>query len=215
MTALSDLRSRATPMATAWLRQLLARTARLTAKLIALALAIAAGAVSSWYAVNSGLPFNTEVSGPWVHWTHAGDAAAEPYTRARFASVGTLLVNAERVVRLEARVDDDGRRLHSSCTYRIDSAPLAAAWWTLSVFDAEGRLIANGAQRYGFNRATVARDPAGHFSIVLSRDASPGNWLPTGSAGRMTILLDLLESGADERSETDAAPLPSIRRVAC
>lgn len=216
MTTAADLTSRVLPA----LRTQLARLAQLIGEfaglLILLVLAMASGIVSSWYAINTGLPFNTETAGPWVTWSYAGDAASEPYTRARFKAAATLLIHAERVVRLEARVDDDGNRLHSSCTYHIDSAPLAAQWWTISVFDSNGKLIANAAQRYGFNKTTVARDPAGHFRVVLARNARPGNWLPTGSAGRMTVILEMLQ--ADEMTgggRPSAVAPPSIVKVSC
>ena len=119
-------------------------------------------------------------------------------------------------MRFEARVDDLGRRLHSSCTYQIDSLPLPAQWWTLGVFDSDGRLIPNAAERHGFNSATVARDGAGRFRIVLSRDASPGNWVPTRAAGRMVVLLEVHEP--DTNTDTDegsALQPPTITRVAC
>ena len=181
------------------------------------ALILAVGISSAWYAVHSGLPFNTYQVGPWVVWTHVGSLDSDPYSQARFAQMGALTTGSDRVVRFEARVDSDGRRLHSACTYELNSPPLDASYWTLGVFDTAGRLIPNDAERYGFSIASVARDARGAFRIVLARDAQPGNWVPTGTAGRMVIILQAVEGddgGVDGSGVTGITP-PTIRRTAC
>jgi len=198
------------------IRKALAFTANVSGLAVFAVLACLIGIGSSWYVVMRGMPFNAEAVGPWVVWTTTGATEGEPYSRARFNLVSSLSIGADRVRRFEARFDNEGRRLHSSCTYQLDGAPLGAEWWTLAVFDDGGRLIANEAQRYGFNTTTVARDGNGHFRITLSRDAKPGNWLPTGNAGRMVLILEL--HGLDDRSDDpDAAPStpPVIQRTAC
>lgn len=177
--------------------------------------AVATGLFTSWYAINQGLAFNTERAGPWVLWTYAAAADYEPYTRARFVSLGSLTLSADRVLRYEARVDNEGRRLHSSCVYAIEGGPLNTSWWTLGVFDGEGRLIPNPAERYGFNRTTVARNARGRFRITLARDAQPGNWIPTASAGRMVLILEALEPDLAPDETTISIVPPTIRRVSC
>jgi hypothetical protein len=185
--------------------------------LVFAALVLTAGIGSAWYAVHSGLPFNTYRSGPWVVWTHVGSLDHDPYSQARFAQMGALTAGSDRVVRFEARTDSDGRRLHSACTYELNSPPLNANYWTLGVFDTYGQLIPNAAERYGFSMASVARDPRGAFKITLARDAQPGNWLPTGTAGRMVLIFQAVESddgGVDTTGVTRIVP-PTIRRTAC
>lgn len=185
--------------------------------LVFLALVLTAGIGSAWYAIHTGLPFNTYRTGPWVLWTHVGSLDHDPYSQARFAQMGTLTMGSDRVVRFEARTDSDGRRLHSACTYELNSPPLNAGYWTLGLFDTDGRLIPNDAERYGFSAASIARDASGAFRIVLSRDAQPGNWLPTGTAGRMVLILQAVEGddgGVSTDSVTGVVP-PTIRRTAC
>lgn len=182
------------------------------------AVAIAIGMVSSWFAIQRGLPFNTEKVGPWLAWHYAGNAAEEPYTRARFASSGGLPLSGDRITRLEARFDDDGRRLHSSCVYEMTGQMIDARWWTIGVFDSGGNLIPNAAQRYGLNNATTTLNPDGRFTIVLARDARSGNWLPTGAAGRLIVVLEVQEPSIDAAEEgailRQVQP-PQIRRVSC
>ncbi|MEL6298942.1 MAG: DUF1214 domain-containing protein [Pseudomonadota bacterium] len=197
------------------LRGIVQATANFAGLIIFATLAVLFGISSSWYVVQRGLPFNSEKQGAWVVWTAAGDTTGEPYSRARFNLVSSLAISAERIQRFEARFDNEGRRLHSSCTYVLDGTPIDAQWWTLAVFDDRGRLIRNPAQRYGFNMTTVARDGLGRFQITLSRDAKPGNWLPTGTAGRMVLILEV--QGAVAGASDGAAPVapPQIRRTDC
>lgn len=199
-------------------RRLISLSGSVLARTALLGFAIVIGMLSSWFAVHRGLPFNTEKSGAWVVWRYAGQATSEPYTRARFAMSGGLPISGDRIIRLEARFDDSGRRLHSSCVYEISGTSFEAQWWSLAVFDASGRLIPNAAQRYGLNSATAAIGADGTFRIRLSRDAHSGNWLPTGAAGRMVVILEVQEpeaAGADgERDLGDLSP-PSIKRISC
>jgi len=175
------------------------------------------GLGTSWYMIDVGTPLTTERQGPWVSWTSAGRADADPYTRAHFARLGTLQLTAEITLTYLAYTDDEGRRLHSSCDYAVEGSEPGTSWWSLTVFDDGGALIANPAQRYAFTSQSIGLRPDGTYLVTLARDARPGNWLPTGGAGRLALVfttLDptapLLTSAADERR-----PLPHIRRVQC
>ena len=63
----------------------------------------------------------------------------------------------------------------------VDVSALDAEWWSVAVFDDRGGLIRNSANRFAFNSSTVLRDSDGGARIVVSREARPGNWLPTAS----------------------------------
>jgi hypothetical protein len=117
-----------------------------------------------------------------------------------------------------ARTDDEGTRLHSSCEYIVEGREFAATWWSLSVFDDRGRLIPNPAQRYGWTSDTIALAPDGTFLVTLARDARPGNWVPTGGAGRIAILLSVLEPKGgvvDASGAPKPHRLPKIQKVQC
>ena len=53
------------------------------------------GLGTSWYMIDVGTRLTTEKHGPWVGWTSAGRADADPYTRAHFARLGTLQLTTE------------------------------------------------------------------------------------------------------------------------
>ncbi len=179
-------------------------------------IAVGGGTASSWYAVESGMPFNTERQGPWLRWTGAARPDADPYSRTHFARRDQLLFNASLFNRYESRTDDRGRRLHSSCDYLVEGRNIAVPWWSLAVFDSEGRLIQNAARRYSFNKNTVAYSPDGSFAVRLAREARPYNWLPTTRAGQIVVVFEAQKSsGATDVLERTNIKLPTIKRISC
>ena len=108
------------------------------------------GLGTSWYMIDVGTRLTTEKHGPWVGWTSAGRADADPYTRAHFARLGTLQLTTEIALTFVALTDSDGNRLHSSCDYAVEGREPGNHWWSLTVFNDRGDLIANAAQRYTY-----------------------------------------------------------------
>lgn len=184
----------------------------------AVTIALAAGVLSSRYMINNGSSLTTDTVGPWSHWRMAGRSGADPYTRAHTARVGTLQIASDTGGVYEASTDTQGAYLHSSCDYIIEGPSTQGQWWSLSVFDSHGRVIANDAQRYAFTADTVASNPDGSYIISLGRDARPGNWLPTGGAGRLVIVFTVLDpaTGLSDAQRAERIKLvPDIRREGC
>lgn len=181
-------------------------------------LSIVVGLGSSWYLTRYPSPITARAYGPWIEWRSAGTLDADPYTRARLARTGELSLSSAVVRRFEARADSAGQNLFSGCDYAIEGAALPGRWWSIALYDAGGGLVANPADRYGFTSDQVALQPGGGFIIALSRDAQAGNWLPTGSAGRLVVVLTLtgLMPVSTLSNTPEADPeLPQIRRVTC
>lgn len=176
------------------------------------------GIGSHWYMVQAGSIFSVTHIGPWESWENAARHNSDPYTRAHFARLGALPLSADISRTYVARHDDDGSQLYSSCDYSIAGHDFAARWWSITVFDGDGALIQNPAGRYAFSRETVAITPEGGFVVSLARDARPGNWLPTGGAGSLSVML-VLQSGnvsiAESRRLRDEETLPKIVKVKC
>jgi hypothetical protein len=175
------------------------------------------GLGSSWYMVERGSALSTITAGPWVSWFAAGRSDADPYTRAHAARLGILPLSTEISQTFIARVDSDGRTLHSSCDYTVDGREIPGTWWSMTVFDADGRLIPNALGRYEFTSDTMAIKPDGAFAATLSRDASPGNWLPVGGAGRLAIAFTVVDLGtrAVTLEGEIEKQLPTISRKGC
>lgn len=182
--------------------------------------AVVGGIASAWLMIDRGSPLSVRQIGPWSIWATAGRTDADPYARAHVLRSGVLPMSPTLALTYIARTDNDGRKLHSACEYAVEGRGPQAAWWSLAVFDDEGKVIRNAAERYAFNSSTVMRSPGGTFLISLARDARPGNWLPTSGGGRIVVVLTVQHpskgdlAAADSR-DIEAAALPSIRRVAC
>ncbi len=204
-----------------FLHQLKKRIAALVGALgdaaLFLGIVLIGGLGSSWYMVQAGSGLTTARSGPWVSWTSAARADADPYTRAHFSRDGTLPLTSEIAATYLTRVDSAGNKLQPTCEYALDGVDLAAPWWSLTVFDDQGRLIENPLRRYGYTSGTVALRANGSFTITLARDVRPGNWVPTGGTRRLALLLTVLEppTSVEGWTANEELKLPSIRRVSC
>ncbi len=197
-------------------RSLLTASARVIEAAIVATIILVGGLGSSWYMVEAGSRLTTAKLGPWTTWIAAARPDADPYTRAHFVNAGTLPVSSQIQRTLVARTDQNGERLHSSCEYAVEGALPKIEWWSLAVFDERGRLIPNEADRYAFTGQTVALAHAGNFAVTLAREARPGNWLPTGGAGRLSLVLNIVENRTpDSATKLDAALMPTIRKVKC
>ena len=186
--------------------------------IIFVVMAVLGGLGSAWYMVEHGSRLTTRQFGPWMIWTQSGKADADPYTRAHFARTGSLPAAASTERYYVAETDSEGRKLSSTCEYQIEGRGPNAQWWSLAVFDSRGLLIRNPADRYAFNTSTIIRGSGGTYAIALARDARPGNWLPTGGGGRLTVILSAYQLRINEQLADETAEgreLPSIRRVQC
>ncbi len=175
------------------------------------------GLGSSWYMVERGSPLTTVTVGPWVAWLSAGRSDADPYTRAHEARLGILPLSTENSQSFIARFDSDGRTLHSSCDYAIEGREIPNFWWSLTVFDADGRLIPNVLGRSTFTSDTMAINPDGSYLVTLARDAHPGNWLPVGGAGRLALAFTVLDLGTRAVAQEGEVErmVPTIIRKGC
>lgn len=181
-----------------------------------LGIVLIGGLGSSWYFVEAGTRLTTRTIGPWTAWPAAAKIDADPYTRAHFARAGSLPLGSDAARTFVARTDSAGNRLHSSCEYSVDGRDLPANWWSIAVFDDRGRMISNPAQRYAFTSETIALEPDGSFKVALARDARPGNWLPTGGAGRLALVLTVLDPKSAGAAHTNpAAIMPKVTQVQC
>jgi hypothetical protein len=199
-------------------RDVAALLTRMIGTALAVALVISTGLWSSRAMINRGYAISTDSYGSWRHWRVEGRRDADPYTRAHLSGSGMLRISSDSAGVFDATVDNLGARLHSSCDYVIEGANMGSLWWSLTVFNSSGDLIANDANRYTFTSETTALNPDGSFIITLGRDARPGNWLPTGHAGRLVLNFTILDPSTglsnDARTERNKL-LPAIRREGC
>lgn len=184
--------------------------------LYALAIAAALGLSSAHWMTKGDYPFGSVRVGAWTVWPRAGSRDADPYTRAVNARTGTIPLGVGEGLVLRATADDSGRPLDPRCVYRIGATTPQARFWTLTLYDEDGRPVETPLGRSGFGSAEILRDAGGGFAIVMSREAAAGNWLMMPQSGAVSLLLRLYDSPASVGSAAlDARVLPRIERGEC
>ncbi|HET9105127.1 MAG TPA: DUF1254 domain-containing protein [Solirubrobacteraceae bacterium] len=108
--------------------------------------------------------------------------------RAGVASIGLGANTRAEAVYPTALTDSSGQLLDGRRSYRLvfaaGQAPPAHAFWSLTMYDAAGYLVANPIHRYalGSSHPPLLREPNGSIVVVMqrARPADPrANWLPT------------------------------------
>lgn len=184
----------------------------LLAILLTLAFAAAGGLGATWLAVTRGLALGGVTSGAWTAQPKTGTAEIDPYARAFIARTGALPLGSGDGVPFVARHDDDGKPLDGRCDVTIAGVTPLARYWTLTLYDPDGRLVANVVGRHGFTSQEIVRRGDGSFEIVAAPRARAGNWLPTGGVERYVLVLRLYDTpvGIATRAGRET-PMPSVR----
>ena len=184
--------------------------------LFCFAVAAAFGLGLTQYALTRGTAFGAITIGAWTAWPKTGTADIDPYARAAIARSGELPIGSGDGVTFFASSDDTGRPLDGRCTVTVSGTTPAARFWTLTLYDLDGRLVPNAVDRYGFTSQEIARNSDGSFEIAVSARARPGNWLPTGGIDRYVVVLRLYDTpvGVATRTAKDA-PMPAVSQGGC
>lgn len=184
--------------------------------LLALMIATGVGLGATWMTATRGVDVATLTIGPWTARPRSGTSEIDPYTRASVARSGELPVGTGDGIAFTANADDSKKPLDGRCDVVVKGVTPPARFWTLTLYDTKGRLVANTLQRYGFTSQEVVRGSDGAFEIRVASRARAGNWLPTGALDRYVLMLRLYDTpvGVATRTQRDA-PMPSIVTVGC
>ncbi len=184
--------------------------------LLVLVLATVVGLGATWTTVTRGTDFGTLTIGAWTARPRVGTTEINPYTRASVVRSGELPLGTGDGIAFIATADDNKRPLDGHCDVTVGGVTPPARFWTLTLYDTKGRLVANALQRYGFTSEEIVRNADGSFAIRLAARARSGNWLPTGGIERYQLMLRLYDTpvGIGTRTQRDA-PMPTITTAGC
>ena len=184
--------------------------------LLALALATAVGLGSTYLTSTRGTELGTLTIGAWTARPRIGTTDIDPYSRATITRNGELPIGTGDGISFTARADDKKKPLDGRCDVVVSGVTPAARFWTLTLYDNKGHLVANSLQRYGFTSEEIVRSADGGFEIHIASRARAGNWLPTGGIERYLLMLRLYDTpvGVATRTKRDA-PMPQIATVGC
>jgi hypothetical protein len=176
--------------------------------------AAAIGLGSAWFALSHGAGFGALRIGAWTAQPKSGTTSIDPYSRATIARSGALPIGLGDGVAFRALADDRGQPLDGRCDVLVSGTTPSARYFTITLYDREGRLVANSLNRHGFTSEELYRNQDGSFTVEVAPRARAGNWLPTGGADRYVLVLRFYDTavGVATRAEREA-PMPSIKRT--
>jgi hypothetical protein len=178
--------------------------------------AAAIGLGATWLTLTRGVAFGSLTIGAWTAWPKSGSVDIDPYAHAIIARSGELPTGMGDGVAFYAQTDDAGNKFDGRCTFVISGLTPPARYWTVTLYDPAGRLVANAVDRHGFTSEEIVRDIDGRFVIAAAPLARPGNWLPTGGIDRFLLVWRLYDTpiGVATRT-TKEGPMPAIVRKGC
>src|SRR4029450_9131461 len=117
--------------------------------LFAFVIAAVVGLNMTWVTLARGTAFGAITIGAWTAWPKSGTSDIDPYARAVVARTGDLPIGAGDGVAFFARADDAGRALDGHCDVVLQGTTPQARFWTISLYDPDGRLVENSVNRQG------------------------------------------------------------------
>jgi hypothetical protein len=184
--------------------------------LFAFVVAALVGLGATWLTLARGTAFGAVPIGAWTAWPRTGTQDVDPYARATMARSGELPVGSGDGVAFLARADENGQALDGRCDVVVSGVTPQARFWTVTLYDPQGRLVANAIERHGFTSQEIVRRADGSFEIAIAPRARSGNWLPSGGVESYVLVLRLYDTpvGVATRAAREA-PMPAITTRSC
>jgi len=179
-------------------------------------IAAAVGLGATWLTLTRGVAFGSLNIGAWTAWPKSGSVDIDPYARANIARTGELPTGMGDGVAFYASSDDARNSFDGRCTFAVSGMTPVARYWTITLYNPEGKLVANTIDRHSFTSDEIVRDSDGGFAITVAPLARPGNWLPTGGADKFVLVLRLYDTPIGvSTGTTKEGPMPAIMRKGC
>jgi hypothetical protein len=162
------------------------------------------GLLSARYMMENASVASPIAGGHWMEIRTEGTDINALYLTGHFLRRGEVppLKGSRFFVR---HVDDDGNTLRGDCVVNIDGKIPEARWWFVSA-DA-------GGNRTALDAGEAVREATGDYSISISENPVPGNWLVPPTVGSYAITLVLLDAAPDIAA--DKLELPVVKRLWC
>ena len=182
---------------------------------VCITLGLIGGAAFAVHQVRGGIADGTITNGAWTTGKSFGTAEATALTRAKVARSGLLALPAKEAMYFTAKVDSDGNALDGRCTYLVSGSKLDGRWWSVTLYEGEGWLVKNAANRWSIPAHAATQTDDGRWSFTVAPEAQSGPWLPTGGVKAFDMTLRLYHPSAAVMTIPAEADLPSIKRQGC
>lgn len=198
---------------------------------IAIAIGIIAclmGIGSAYIVLDGNLRFGKVELGQWNVWPLAGEPTADPYTKAYLARSGTVWMTVTEGLSLATGSDSDGKPLLGSCTYELSGQVPRGRLWTLAPQGKARSNSAGGISEVGdgvwdsdlagdtfISSSDIVWNEDETLTIMISREAKPGNWLRLSTPGRFRLMLRIYDTPLTSGALDSAIRTPLITRRDC
>ncbi len=135
---------------------------------------------------------------------------------AQISCFALFALPGEEAIYLFAKRDKDKEKFHSKNDYVVTGNvnTIRAKYWSITAYGKDLFLIPNSADRYSFNNSNIELDDStGNFSITVSPDKHPGNWLPSPADARFSLVLRIYRGEKDFIEHLEEASLPEIEMI--
>ncbi len=138
-------------------------------------------------------------NGPWRANLTLGSPTADAHTRALGSVAALFALEKSEAVYFFADRDSEGRPLRTGYDYRVEGGPLAAGWWSLTLYGADLFLVPNSLGRYSFGKQALegTEGTDGSWTVSIAKTPRSGHWLPSGDADQRFYLVLRLYHPAD------------------
>ncbi len=178
--------------------------------LITVSVGVFLGLLATYMSLERGFSFGAVHAGPWTTWPKMGAMDIDPYSRAVLSRTAEIPLGTAEGISFVARIEN------AACDYVISGNVPTSRFWTITLVDSDGLLVANDADRFGFTSSGLLRSNEGTFEITIARTARSGNWLPSGPKRNYLAVLRLYDSPLSGASASlDKSSLPSVTQGAC
>ncbi len=182
---------------------------------ICITLGLIGGAAYAVHQVRGGMSDGMISNGSWTTGKSFGTTDATTLTRAKVALSGLLALPAKEAMYFTAKVDSDGKSLDGDCTYLVSGGKLEGRWWSVTLYEGEGWLVKNVANRWSIPAHAAVQNESGQWSFIVSPTEQPSAWLPTGGVKAFDLTLRLYHPSAATIADPAKASLPTIKRQGC
>lgn len=154
-------------------------------------------------------------NGPWRTAEKVGTADASVATRAAVALRGLLALPEREAIYFNAAEDSAGRPLTGNCRYRVRGGAIDARWWSLTLYDSKGYLIANPARAHSLGSAALGPDEGDDWQVAIGGQPGDGHWIAMPDQQPFELTLRAYHPSARLLRQRGSAQLPAIERGEC
>ncbi|MEL6255254.1 MAG: DUF1214 domain-containing protein [Bacteroidota bacterium] len=179
-------------------------------------LGLIAGILFSFFRIQSGSGIDDvfQKNGLW-RFAPKMDLAANEYQRALIARVGLFALRESEVLYYALTQDEEGNPLSSDHIYELTGESFDARYWSFTLYGGDDFLIPNQENRFALNEVNMEFEDSlkTNYRFHLSKEAYGKNWIPSGDAQEMSLLLRLYNPSPDIYEHAGEIALPQIKKI--